>query len=461
MQLIDQIRTEGFKAHSGNSLKKGRKVFDVLGFRNHLEQEYKVSPVDSYATAQEIIEVINVKIDPMAIDTNCPYVRKMLEDDTILAYSNNSDHAELTNLKTWHSTDVRLKNLQTTMLAQLEGDKDLVGSLISDKLKMAMFEYDPYTNKKFFLSKNGEDSIFNRWIPPRHFFNLNETKIELPQVIDDFFFHLFNGRGKEKRHWYDWLANSLKRKNRSMALFAAAKGIGKNYMVEQILSPLVGEHNISYNRNEDVFGKFNESFVLSHFALVDEFAIKTTEEMDAVKRLSNDTMAVEEKHKKKETKKIKCNMIFCTNRYDQLRLDDNQRRFNIYKTTDTKLGDNTYLMEKYGNIDNLTDLIHNAIPSFYKWLLARVVKRNLDIPFVNEKVFNKIQSQSFRDWEQAIVDYIDDMGNKTSITLKDLKFDLFAEQNIRLKVPTIENFIKNQKLGKIVLDDNKRVFTKR
>ena len=459
MNVIKELRAMGFKPNNHLSVKKGKKVFPVRELRDFIEREIGVDMSDSYELAQSIIDELNIKVDPKKIDVDCPYVGKMLSEETILAYSNNSDHAFLTNLNTWHSTDVRLKNLQTTMMAHLH-DKDLVSDLINEKLKMAMFDYDPYTSKKFFRSRNDEDSVFNTWIPPKHFFNLKHVAIELPEVIDDFFFHLFNGRGKERRHFYDWLANSLKTKNRSMALLVAAKGIGKNFMIEQILSPLVGEQNVSYNRNEDIYGRFNESFALSQYALVDEFSIRTTQDMDAVKRLSNDTMAVEEKHKKKETKKIKCNMIFCTNRFDQVRLDDNQRRFNIYGTTNTKLEDNSYLMDKYGNIDNICDLINKSIPSFYKWLLGREIKRNLDVPYVNERVFEKIKMQSLYDWEHLVIDYVDNMNLNESITVNDMKFDLQDQAKTKLKAYTIINFLRNMKIGSINGKGNAAVFKK-
>ena len=344
----------------------------------------------------------------------------------------------VTDVKNWHSTEFTLKSLEMGCKAS---DVDM-DEIVYGNLKLALFDYEPYRFEKVF--NDGNDDRFNTFVPPLHFFNYQANDSMWP-TIKKFFDHFFVSN-VEYEYVLDWLASSLYKKNNIFLLLPAEKGVGKNFFAERILLPLYGPSNFSTNRNEDIKSKFNAEMANKQCVVVDEFTIDGEDDNDRMKIFTNNMVTVEEKFQARQTKKISCNIVLFTNRFNRLRLETDQRRYSVLPLTDLKLDDNAELLKDFETINDLGYRIEQEIPAFYKFLRNRKVLTNMNTPRVNQELMSRIHFESQRGWEAIIRERIEEMDISTPpITVEDLRMAIEEHTKIVPGIQKIVRFVKGLK----------------
>ena len=436
------LQGDGFEAgKTRDTIKKGRKTHDASSIRLILENSYNVNPRESFDYANASIEEFHMAKDRLRKSNESrhksQYTDLLEGPHGLVVGSNNRDILHLTNLKNWHSTEFNKSQLLFALEA--DGVED-PKQLLMANYKTAIFDYNPYLFKK--LHTDGKDNFFNEFQPPEHFFTIDEDANDWP-AIQDFFKHFFT-KDEDYQYLLDWLANSLVKKNNIFLLFPAAKGIGKNFLAEQILLPLYGASNFSMNRKDDMTSKFNAALAKKQIAIIDEFTLQGSKDTDAIKIFTNKHVPVEEKFKARETKEISCNILLFTNRINKLRLESDQRRFSIIPLTGLKLDHNEQLIETYGTIDNLGDEIQKDIPAFYKFLRNRLVTRNMNFPLIDKDLLEEITFASATQWELMLDEYLDEVKPGQKRDIKAMQEMIKAECDFKVKVSTIIEHLKKR-----------------
>lgn len=320
---------------------------------------------------------------------------------------------------------ISLTASKTTLESMVKNDNDAIKTLF-DK-NPCKIKCIPYTKGKITFPKNELVPVVNLYNHPHSTFNKPNQAATLNKKYKDFFEHLFPNP-LTKEYVYDWISNSLHRKNLTFLIVIGEKGIGKGLLYE-ILSRLHLKENSMKIDNDTFESRFNGELKGKTLVFADEISIKDDKQMSKLKMYVNEEMAIEDKGKKKETIATPFNLIIASNNYDAIRLDEKNRRFSIVETTKTSMIDNPFyaplsLDEYYRSLENNEADIEELYWFFYN----RKVINQMNVPYVDANQQKELIESSMTTWEEVGYNFIRE--RKGRVDFRDIKSKL--EMNVKI-----------------------------
>ena len=332
-----------------------------------------------------------------------------------------------------------------------------------------VIEFNPYRPEQIYVSEYNRKQCTHLntykkpdWQYARRLSDEESKQYKLPQIVDDFFSHLFP-EDRCKQFVYDWLHYSLVSRCETYLVMNGAKGIGKNVLSEIICSSLIGKENHKVAHVGALDGNFNSILAESRMIVFDEFKISNDEEINRLKRYANAEQTIERKGIDVTKTEVTYNSyIICNNSLSDMRIAWDDRRFSVMDLTEKKL-------EDVWSLDKINQLItafkssdSDIVRSFGYWLLYR--KPSI---MVNEFTcykgthFYKLCYTSMPEWAKMIIDEVTSSG-KGYFEEADLKVMYKDRTNGVHRFPQmakVDDFLKNYKhngvdyLGHIEKDD--------
>lgn len=282
-------------------------------------------------------------------------------------------------------------------------------------LNFVTFQYRPDLQSGVVKDYLTQDLIFNSYSYPVWRLENPPEFIELPEVHQDFFKHLFVDE-ESLNYVLDWLACSLNAKQYLPFLFLAGrKGIGKG-ILSDIIAELHGLNNRSVVSQKMFNSNFNSQIKNKTFIFFDEIKLTTDDQLNKLKLLINDYIETEGKYTVSESVRNYAKILIATNNLDAIQMTQDERRFSIPDLTNLDLAKNQILMDKYGSTGNLKErlLEHDNIVMFGNYLLERQTQITRDmVKFFKTDSFIKMFVTSLKDWEDNLFQHLNDLYSKT------------------------------------------------
>lgn len=291
---------------------------------------------------------------------------------------------------------VNNKMLQLGVIANAQAASDYLlhnGYMPPDNYAYAIIEYNPKNEAIYSrIEKNGQSiEVFNSymesdtWRAARfeqgeeiNYDNCTEKLKAMAPATAYLLNHVFAGAQGEIRHFLNWIAAAINSKEKlgTTWLLQGTQGTGKGIMWEMLIVPLFGESNIKKMTVSELEDKFDANLGHKTMILVDEFR-----HSDAVgsKKLENKLklMATEASYSLRgmhvEYKEVanSFQMIFFSNNNDAVRIQANDRRWNIAPRQETPLWaalDKTDKQAAFRRIQNMRDKIAEERGKFANFL---------------------------------------------------------------------------------------------
>lgn len=204
----------------------------------------------------------------------------------------------------------------------------------------------------------------NNFIPGNYFSYYSEKEDYNFPWIDDFIFYLCGSNKKI----YDYLLklmawklqNPTKKVPTSLVIISTP-GVGKQVFKDNILTPIYGYDNIKNPDGEQILEGWADSWVGCLFTVVDEIAFNSKRDYENFKgKVSNQYITGRRKHRDSEAMVSYSNVIIFTNRYNPIKIENPDRRFNVTEVREKR-------SESY--IGELVDeKIPEELPDFVSYL---------------------------------------------------------------------------------------------
>ena len=318
-----------------------------------------------------------------------------------------------------------------------------------------VIEFNPYRPEQIYMGEYNEQECthLNTYRKPEWQLGKKLTDAEakayakLPQIIDDFFSHLFPDNNC-KEYVYDWLHYALSSRCETYLVMNGAKGVGKNVLSNIICSSLVGKgnHKIAH---KGALEKFNVILAECRMIVFDEFKIIDDEAINTLKRFANADQMIERKSiDVGKTEKTYNSYIICNNALTDMKIEWDDRRFSVADLSEKKLED-VWSPEKIKTLVEICeDPLSDAMRLFGYWLLYRKpVVMTSEFTMYKGNHFYKLCYTSFPEWAKMIIDEIT-TNPKPYYEEADLRLMLKERTNGQGRLPQkakVEDFLKNYK----------------
>ena len=300
---------------------------------------------------------------------------------------------------------------------------------LEDATVYAKFDYNPHRSKLLRLSDR-EMPVYNTYLAPEWkndwFFNGSKVPFvkSLPKIYKDYFEHLTGGDRKSFNYLVDWLANSLKDRNRTILTAIGGEGIGKGILSE-IMQDLHGEENFVKVRDSVFKSKFNSQFEGRTLVYVDEVDLKSKEAIDRIKDVVNPFIEIEAKGVDARNIENHASFYLTSNRADAVRIPQGDRRYSVIQLTEKKLKD-TSIYKKYGSIDSYVNeglRTKRNINLLAGYLFNKKINQSMVTPF-KSKLYFEIQSNGLNNWEHYLVYEWSKSNRKSQVSIIDIQSHL-------------------------------------
>lgn len=135
----------------------------------------------------------------------------------------------------------------------------------------------------------------------------------------------------ERKYFEWWLAHAVRKPEQRLIatpVLRSEQGVGKGFLVETLLSNLIGKQSVAVCGLKDVVGDFNDIVQGRTLLLIDEVYKSKKSTTDALKSLQgNSTITLKRKHKPTTTIDNYINFIVTSNDHLPLILEQGDRRF--------------------------------------------------------------------------------------------------------------------------------------
>lgn len=315
-------------------------------------------------------------------------------------------------------------------------------NLLGSKLTLAHSEYNPRRYEKVYTNKSGT-VIYNKYTPPSwlrgHFFEGSTIEAAvLPPLYHNYFMQLVDNDEASYTYLINWIAYSIRGRNKTMLAAIGIPGIGKGVLAS-IIAALHGreEGNGVASISGTKFGSnFNDILVGKTFIEFSEVSLVSKEEINNWKQLANETIDVEGKGKDRASTDNHCNFLLTANSMADVRITSDDRRLSLLNLTKIPLTQKLkefnvanvgeLLDQLYRNQDNLDQLAR------YLWNLEPS-NELLSTPF-QSKALENLRKASLRDWEKEFISSYCQQHAGQTIKLADAASALDNSLNSRLKL---------------------------
>tara|TARA_R110002020_G_scaffold35229_1_gene106420 strand:- start:608 stop:1423 length:816 start_codon:yes stop_codon:yes gene_type:complete len=174
------------------------------------------------------------------------------------------------------------------------------------------------------------DGLLNLWQPPALKPSGNKVNRSQVSLFLEFLERWFPN-DMERKYFEWWLAHAVRKpEERIIAtpVLKSAHGVGKGFLVETLLSNLIGKQSVAVCGLKDVVGDFNDIVQGKTLLLIDEVYKSKKSTTDALKSFQgNSTIPLKRKHKPTITIDNYINFIVTSNSHVPLILEKGDRRF--------------------------------------------------------------------------------------------------------------------------------------
>jgi hypothetical protein len=320
----------------------------------------------------------------------------------------------------------------------------------------AKIEFNPYRPEQIYMGEYiGQDCTHintyrkPEWQIGKKLSNEEAKKLsKLPNIIDDFFTHLFPDQNC-REFVYDWLHFALASRCETYLVMNGAKGVGKNVLSNIVCASLVGKNNHKI-AHKGALDKFTVILAECRMIVFDEFKIVDDESINTLKRYANSDQMIERKGiDVGQTEETYNSYIICNNAVTDMRIEWDDRRFSVVDLTDKKLED-AWSEDKIATLlELIQDPTCDEMRSFGYWLLYRSPKVMTSAFSVYKgDHFYKLCYTSFPEWAKMIIDEITSKTTKNYYDEGELKMMFKDRTNGVHRFPNmakVEDFLKNYK----------------
>lgn len=212
--------------------------------------------------------------------------------------------------------------------------------------------------------------------------------------------------------WLAWIVQNPCQRIPTALIFQGVQGSGKTAFTDLILKPIF-EWNMRYINQTDIDSEFNDfmfgvQLIIANEVIHNENKIAVS---DKLKNYVADTN-IPLKRKFKNTLNIRnyCNFIFQTNNMLPLKMDADDRRYSVFKSSYKIDIQFVKVLEKEYNDKSL-----NEVGAFYNYLLKLEVKRDEVIKPLFTKAKKDILEASYNSVQEFMKEVLEDLqGDLTS-----------------------------------------------
>ena len=271
------------------------------------------------------------------------------------------------------------------------GDEEIAKILRNPS--MAYIVIDPTIQVRVFNVLTDSYLRINLYNSPRGHFKEYAVH-QMPEIYSRFFQHLVPSEWHRK-FLIEWIANSLKGRNRTYMVFVGKGGIGKGICSETVKRLHLGE-NSTY-LNDDSFRKeFNSELVGKTFALFDEVKIETQTALNKLKQYVNDEIRIEGKGRDGKTTRVYFNLMLHSNYDNLMKISEDERRLSILDLTETKLN------RVFSESEISALLEHENIERLFNYLWSYEITMDLGNAIKGAKA-GEIVNSSASEWERIVM----------------------------------------------------------
>lgn len=315
--------------------------------------------------------------------------------------------------------------------------------------------FDPFTHKRFI--KIEKNIYIKNEFTPTNYMNLTEKPIKEPQTILKFISHLIGYDEKKYHYFLNWLAyffQTLKKPQVAIVL-KGKQGTGKDTLFDLIITPLFGVNQVAKLNDRVIESRFNaDAFKNKLFIVFNETSQGKKSNNQDIKNflkeiITNKSISLEEKHKKREEVKLYFASIFFTNEAKFLEIEPDDRRYNVF-STGKSLAEEKFL--GFGSYEKLKKAIEKELEDFARYLYNYKVDVNLANTVINTPEKEAVIHAT----TPNIILFYKALKNKDLEffrELEELEYDEGLKDNIRYIFKEIKESFKNGRIKRSLLKD--------
>ncbi len=242
--------------------------------------------------------------------------------------------------------------------------------------------YLDFSNRKTVDLKGG---FVNRYIPTKLMETVDnspkpETVPELPKHIGSLLLHICGDCITLRDAFVDWLAYIYQERKKTYTawIFQGTQGIGKDFLMDNVLRPIFGYEYCASIDQKRLASQFNVVLEGNIFLALNEIQADFSTE-DANMIAARIKMLITDKYIQVEKKSVdirpgnnNVNVMGFSNKYNAVRVEDGDRRFNICPRQERKLSEASFLPEP-GNPKSLEKPVKEELLRFTMHLATRPV----------------------------------------------------------------------------------------
>lgn len=203
--------------------------------------------------------------------------------------------------------------------------------------------------------------------------------------------HILGGGTLEVEHFVNWLSYVFQTRKKTMSAWVlqGVEGTGKGLFYTKVLRPLFGEEHVPMRALQNIEEQFNLYMKTALFLVVDEFHMAsassgTIKIADKLKnQITENTITIRAMRSNQHEIPNYTNFIFLTNRFDAVKLEAGDRRYNIAPRQEVKLVDaHPQVVANIDSIDTELNTFAGILASF------RIDTRLVRTPLSNEAKAN-------------------------------------------------------------------------
>ena len=184
-----------------------------------------------------------------------------------------------------------------------------------------------YQPKNFTPVEHGvEYHKVNSYIPPK-WTEVKEVSDEIDPLLIEYFKDAIPDKA-DRKYVFGWMKQAVFERNKVFLCLIGRQGCGKSFLAN-LLKYCVGVENNSAIRPQDLNARFNSFIKDKRLIFADEYQCRNKAERDNLKRISNETLAVEAKGADHQTITNHSSFILANNYNESVAIEPRDRVFSF------------------------------------------------------------------------------------------------------------------------------------
>lgn len=260
---------------------------------------------------------------------------------------------------------------------------------------------------------------------------LNHIKLMAKDDYEDYNTKLYN----YLLNYFAWLIQKPEQKINVCLLIQGKQGTGKTTIAEMLMGGIMGSRYLAQTCEIDkICGKFNSLLANKLLCILNEATGKDTKDiMDKIKdSITREEINIEYKGIDVIPQIDYCNFIYTTNNFNPVKLDEDDRRFQVIKMPST-------YKNNYQYFKTLRDCLSNelCLKIMYDYLMKRDLK-NFD------PINDRVKTQATLDIYEANIDYIEEFLSYLFYSYNETDDEKYGNKKDKYGGQELFNLFKNK-----------------